>query len=586
MSSDEIREKYLRFFEKKGHKKIEPSPLVLENDPTTLFTSAGMQPLIPYLKGEAHPKGKRLVDSQPALRLQDIEEVGDNRHTTFFEMLGNWSLGDYFKKEQLEWCLEFFTQELGLPKEKLWVSVFEGSKEVAKDIESEKIWKSLGIPDERIYFYGVDKNWWSRSGEPGFMPPGEIGGPDSEVFFDFGTKHDPKYGKECHPNCQCGRFMEIGNSVFIEYEKNEDGTLTELPQKNVDFGGGLERISAVVNGVPDIFRIDRYQKAIKELETQTKVKYGSSKDSDIAFRTIADHFRAAMALISEGVVPANKLQGYVLRRLLRRAGARMRKFSGVGVTQLSKKVASTFPNGQKAEDIIGEEMEKFTQILDTGAQLIKKNPDIKPFDLYQSYGLPYEITSEIFLESGKALDNEDKEEFEAKLKKHQEDSRTASAGMFKGGLADSSKEVTKLHTATHLLHSSLRKVLGEGVSQKGSNITAERLRFDFSFPDKLTETQLKEVEGAMNEQIKKDLPVGFEEKSLTEAQEEGALAFFGEKYGAKIKVYTIGDPRGDWFSKEVCGGPHVTHLGEVGNVKIIKQEKVGSGVVRIYAGVE
>ncbi|KKU47197.1 MAG: alanyl-tRNA synthetase [Candidatus Woesebacteria bacterium GW2011_GWF2_46_8] len=319
MSSDEIREKYLKFFEERGHARIEPSPLVLEKDPTTLFTSAGMQPLVPYLKGEPHPKGKRLVDIQPSFRTVDIDEVGDNRHLTFFEMLGNWSLGDYFKKDQLEWCLEFFVKELGLAKDKLWVSVFEGTKEVPKDTESAEVWKSLGIPEDRIFSYGVKENWWSRSGPPESMPPREIGGPDSEVFFEFDIPHDPKFGEKCHPNCNCGRFIEIGNSVFIEYQKNEDRTLTELPQKNVDFGGGLERIAAAVNRTPDIFQTDIFKPTITKLEEETKNKYGETEEKDRRFRIIADHLRAAVAMASEGVYPSNKQQGYILRRLTRRA---------------------------------------------------------------------------------------------------------------------------------------------------------------------------------------------------------------------------------------------------------------------------
>lgn len=570
MTSDQVREKYLKFFigRPRNHREISPAPLVLEGDPTTLFTSAGMQPLVPHLKGKIHPRGKRLVDSQPSLRLQDIEEVGDNRHITFFEMLGNWSLGDYFKKEQIPWIFEFFTKELNLPKGRLWVSAFEGNKDVPKDTESFELWKSLGIPEERICFYGADKNWWSRSGSPANMPAGEIGGPTSEIFFDFETKHDPKYGKECHPNCDCGRFLEIGNSVFMCYEKTEDGGLKELPQKNVDFGGGLERITMAVNGVQDIFQIDIYESILTKIEKAVGIKYEMNKK---AFRIMADHLRVAEAIISEGIYPSNKLQGYVLRRLIRRSALQFRVLmSDFTETDFSK------ISGNK---IILEEVNKFRKSLERGLKEIEKLEKVtgkSAFDLYQNYGFPLEMTLEILSQKGKSVD---RDEFEKEFEKHKELSRTASAGMFKGGLADASENVTKLHTATHLLHASLRKILGESVSQKGSNITAERLRFDFSYSQKLTDEQLTQVEDSINLQIENDLPVKSEVMSLDKAIATDALHFFAEKYGKEVRVYTIGD-----FSREVCGGPHVGHTGEIGRVRIIKQEKVGSGIVRIYVG--
>ena len=594
MNSDEIREKYLKFFVSRGHAKISPSPLVLEDDPTTLFTSAGMQPLVPYLKGEPHPKGKKLVDIQPSFRTVDIDEIGDNRHLTFFEMLGNWSLGDYFKKEQLGWCLEFFTKELGLAKDKLWVSVFEGTKDVPKDEESIEIWKSLGIPEERISAYGVDKNWWSRSGPPGAMPAGEIGGPDSEVFFDFGTAHDPKFGKVCHPNCECGRFIEIGNSVFIQYQKNEDGTLSELPQKNVDFGGGLERIAAAVNGHPDVFLTDIYEPVLEKIYKGTGIKYGEDSAKDRSFRIVVDHLRASCAMIAEGLEPSNKLQGYVLRRLIRRAALHLNKIgvpAGIAsnaLEPLADGISKNYPNADFIKRILTEESIRFGNTLQKGLGklelLIQKGEEISghtAFDLYQTDGFPLELTLEILKERGKEFTETEEKKFEEEFEKHRELSRSASAGMFKGGLADTSEEVTKLHTATHLLHAALRKVLGETVSQKGSNITAERLRFDFSHPQKLTDTEIKKVEKLVNEVVEKNLPVSFEEKSLDEALAEGALAFFGERYAGKVKVYTIGD-----FSKEVCGGPHVTKTSEIGRVRIVKQEKLGAGVVRIYATAE
>ncbi|MFZ5933122.1 MAG: alanine--tRNA ligase [Patescibacteria group bacterium] len=581
MSSDEIRKKYLKFFEKRGHVRISPSPLVLENDPTTLFTSAGMQPLIPYLKGERHPKGKRLVDTQPSFRTVDIEEIGDNRHLTFFEMLGNWSLGDYFKKEQLAWCLEFFTEELGLPQEKLWVSVFAGTKEVPKDLESAEIWKGLGIPEERIFYYGAQENWWSRSGTPEAMPAGEIGGPDSEIFYEFNLPHDRKFGKECHPNCQCGRFIEIGNSVFIQYEKQADGSLKELPQKNVDFGGGLERVAAAVNGKPDVFEIDIFEPLINVIESKVGENYGGNEEKNRRFRIIADHMRAAVAIASEGVFSSNKQQGYVLRRLIRRAALNMQRLVGGSPRNLSESIVAVLTAKEEIVEAIAEEVGKFELVIAKGKALVKGNPHLDPFNLFQSYGIPFEVAEELLREEGRKLDEKDRKDFAEKFKKHQELSRELSAGIFKGGLFNTSKEVIKLHTATHLLHAALRKILGEHVSQKGSNITTERLRFDFSHPQKLTAEEIKKVEELVNEQIKRDLPISSAEKTLDEALAEGALAFFGEKYGEKVKVYSIGD-----FSKEVCGGPHVSQTAEVGRVRIIKQEKLGGEVVRIYATTE
>jgi alanyl-tRNA synthetase len=590
MTSDEIRRKFIDFFksEPRNHREISPAPLIPPDDPTTLFTSSGMQQLIPYLTGESHAEGKRLVNSQPCLRLEDIDEVGDNRHTTFFKMLGNWSLGDYFKKEQLNWFWEFLTKELNLPEERIWVSVFEGTKRIPKDEESAKIWKEIGVPEERIHFYGVKENWWSRSGPPDKMPAGEIGGPDSEVFFEFTqVKHNPKFGKECHPNCECGRFLEIGNSVFIQYIKEKGGSLKELPQKNVDFGGGLERMVAAVNNNPDIFQIDVFKPVIETISKETGIEYGKDEKTDRNFRIIADHFRAAIELIKEGVEPNNKLQGYILRRLIRKAALRVRDFPGdISSVGLSKNISNSMGD-VKVSTVLAEEVKNFENVLDKGSQLVTKNKDIKPFDLYQTYGIPFEVSQELFLKiRGEKLSKQDKEEFEKEFEKHQKLSRTASAGMFKGGLADKSEETKRLHTTTHLLHASLRKVLGDHVQQKGSNVTAERLRFDFSHPQKLTDEELKKVEALINEQIKKDLPVTQKTETFKEAKDEGALAFFGEKYGEKVKVYTIGDPEGKWFSKEVCGGPHVAHTGEIGHVKIFKQEKIGSGLMRIYAKAE
>ncbi|OGY17057.1 MAG: hypothetical protein A2784_04740 [Candidatus Chisholmbacteria bacterium RIFCSPHIGHO2_01_FULL_48_12] len=552
MKSGDIREKYLKFFEGRGHKIIPAAPLVLADDPTTLFTSSGMQPLVPYLLGQSHPAGKRLVDSQPCFRAQDIEEVGNNRHTTFFEMLGNWSLGDYFKQEQLAWFWEFLTDELGLPPERLVVTVFEGNADVPRDEESAQIWKSLGM--KRIFYYGVDKNWWSRSGVPAAMPAGEPGGPDSEVFFEFtDVLHDPKQGKECHPNCDCGRFLEIGNSVFMQYQKQADGSLQELAQKNVDFGGGLERLTAAGSDEPDIFKIDIFMSMRKRLENDLG-------DSQV-LRIVLDHMRAAEAIIEAGVIPSNKEQGYMLRRLIRRA------------TLQAKLVNVNL--GEKIDNpVIGEEIGKFKQTLSKGLKLVGK---ISPFDLWQSYGFPPEATQELLNQQGESVDWK---KFERQKLKHQEKSRTAAAGKFAGGLADRSEAVTKLHTATHLLYAALRQTLGSHVRQEGSNITAERLRFDFSHPRAVTAEEIRAVENLINAKIKANLPVVKTIEDRDQALASGAVAFFREKYGDKVSVYTIGN-----FSRELCGGPHVTSTGTIGSVKIEKVQAIGSGRKRIYATV-
>lgn len=602
MTINEIRSKYLNFFENKGHKIIPPAPLVLQNDSTTLFTSSGMQPLVPYLMGQPHPEGRRVVDSQPSIRTQDIEEVGDNRHTTFFEMLGNWSFGDYFKKEQLPWIWEFITGELALPKEKLYVSVFQGNESVPKDTESLEIWKSLGIAGDHIFEYGDKKNWWSRSGTPDKMPVGEIGGPDSEIFFDFGQElglHEKSEWKDekCHPNCDCGRFLEIGNSVFIQYKKRQDGSLEELPQKNVDFGGGLERLSAATINNPDVFRIDIFGDVIDHIAKDIDKKYDEVKNSH-SIRIIADHIRAAVFLIAGGVTPSNKQQGYILRRLLRRSILKAQQLRGdisqplgedfynVIVDKYISKYAEVYPHLLEQQkfiySVVADENEKFGKSLARGLREFEKSIGINgkvAFDLFQSHGFPFELTLELAQEKGQKVDVE---EFKKEFEKHQEKSRTASAGTFKGGLADQSEKTTALHTATHLLHSALRKVVGDHVQQKGSNITSERLRFDFVHDAKLTDEQIKQITKLIDEQIDKDLAVTRQEMTLSEAKEKGALAFFGEKYGDSVSVYSIGD-----FSKEVCGGPHVARLSALGgHVTITKQDNVGAGVRRVYAEIK
>jgi alanyl-tRNA synthetase len=597
MTTKEIREKYLKFFKKRGHIEITPSPLVIESDPTTLFTSSGMQPLVPYLKGEKHPDGKRLVDIQPSLRLQDLEEVGDNCHTTFFEMLGNWSLGDYFKEEQLPWIWEFLTKELGLNPKRLYVSVFDGNDQVPKDTESYKIWQKIGLSKDHIHFYDATKNWWSRAGEPSKMPVGEIGGPDSEIFYEFDIPHNPDFGKICHSNCQCGKFLEIGNSVFMQFKKVSETKLKELPNKNVDFGGGLERISAAVNGDPDVFKIDIFDAIIKKVEKEVNFNYGADPKKDRSFRIIADHLRASCNLLAEGVIPSNKLHGYALRRLVRRAMFHFHLLgsgiSGGAVSHVAESLRGEYPNIDKNWDFIEENLNaeaiRFESALKRGlARLTKAVSDgIKidgkfAFDLYQNDGFPLELTMEILSQNGINFTAVEKNSFASEFEKHKENSRSMSAGIFKGGLESKSDEtITKLHTVTHLLHAALRQILGEHVSQKGSHITAERLRFDFSHTNKLTDEEVKKVEDLINEQIKKGLPVSFKTETLTKAIAEGVLHFFGEKYGKEVKVYSIGD-----FSKEVCGGPHIDNTSELTRVRINKQEKIGSGVIRIYAVLE
>jgi len=591
VSANDVRAKYLKFFKDRGHIEIPSAPLVPENDPTTLFTGFGMQPMLPYLLGQPHPLGTRLVDSQKCFRSQDIEEVGDNCHTTFFEMLGNWSLGDYFKAEQQAWIWEFFTKELGLDPKRLYVSVFEGNNQVPRDEEAADNWKKLGVSSEHIFYYGVEKNWWARSSYAS-MPIGEPGGPDSEVFYDFGTPHDPKFGDSCHPNCDCGRFLEIGNNVFMTYQKTKDG-FEPLAKKNIDFGGGLERITAAVNHDPDIFKTDLFSIILKTVEDYTDKKYSDDQNKP-AMRTITDHLKAATFLMVDGVTPSNKTQGYFLRRLLRRAAVKMHQLKGgltpiPGFQAICHSVLETYrdtvyfeesKDRETVRSIIEEEMSKFSDTLDRGLREFNKYQDnqlnaLNAFNLYQTYGFPYEVTEELFKQKGKDLD---KNEFDHINERHKKLSRTASASMFKGGLQDQSEIVTKYHTATHLLHAALRRVLGIHVSQKGSNITVERLRFDFSHPEKLTDDKIKQVEEIVNKKIGEDIKIERVEMPKAQALAEGALAFFPEKYPEVTSVYSIGD-----FSQELCGGPHVQSTGEIGRIKITRQEAVSAGVRRIYA---
>ena len=590
MTVQELRQKYLDFFVSKGHQIIPPAPLIPENDPTTLFNSCGMQQLVPYLLGKKHPLGTRLVDSQPSLRLHgfndDIDEVGDNRHTTFFEMLGNWSLGDYFKKEQLTWIWEFLTKNLSLPKDKLYVTVFAGNKDAPEDKDSIKIWKDLGVPDNHIHKYDDTKNWWSRSGPPNKMPTGEPGGTTSEIFFEFTQiKHNSKFGETCHPNCDCGRFLEIGNCVFMEYKKEADGSLSKLPKKNVDFGGGLERLLATTLNEPDIFRTELFYPLIQELEKASNTKYENNKPG---MQVAVDHLKATTFLIAQGLEPSNKQQGYILRRLIRRAVLKMR---GLGIKDFSKttsniisKISETYSesylevkNTKKIFSTLTAEIDRFEKTLNKGLREFNKLSKIDgktAFNLFQTYGFPFEITEELVKEKGLSVS---REQFTKELEKHQKLSRTASAGMFKGGLADHSEITTRYHTATHLLHQAMRDVLGNHIQQAGSNITSDRLRFDFTHPKALSDKEILRIEKLINQKIKENLPVTHKEMPYQDALGTGVLAFFKQKYPEQVTVYSIGK-----YSKELCGGPHVKNTGQIGKIKVDKQKVLGQGLRRVY----
>ena len=637
MTVAEVRKKYLEFFKRRGHAIIPSASLVPENDPTTLFTGSGMQPMIPYLLGQPHPLGRKIANSQKCFRAQDIEEVGDNRHTTFFEMLGNWSLGDpstgvragYWKKEQLSWIFEFLVDHLGLDPRRLYVTVFAGDEAsgIPMDTESAEILKKLfskrgiearevdmmlpppptpplkrGEGEPRIFYYGVEKNWWSRSGTPDKMPIGEPGGPDSEIFYEFTQiAHDKKFGDECHPNCDCGRFMEIGNSVFMEYRKvvNEKNTTTttppyghpssteegrrgnsvfeKLPQRNVDFGGGLERITAAVNDEPDVFKLDVFTEKIRQWEKESG-KSHSDESNQRAFRIVADHTRAAEMLAADGVTPSNLGQGYVLRRLLRRAifyadqlGIKL----GEQFREEEEKFRRTLENGLKEFDRIVHPL-----LIAPSKEGERKVSGADSFALFSTFGLPIDMIVDIAKKKEFAVDVAG---FEQEFKRHQEISRAGLEKKFKGGLADTSESSVRYHTATHLLHQALRDVLGKDVQQKGSNITPERLRFDFAFPRKMTEEEKKKVEDIVNEKIRANLPVHKVTLPLEDAKKSGALHFFDEKYPDEVLVHYIGDSLENAYSKEFCGGPHVTNTGVLGSFKIVKEEAVGAGARRIKA---
>ncbi len=654
MNAQEIRNRYLKFFEERGHAVIPRAKVVPENDPSTLFTGSGMQPMIPYLLGEKHPAGVRLADSQTCLRAQDIEEVGDNRHTTFFEMLGNWSLGDYFKQEQVPWMFEFLTEVVKLDPSKLYVTCFIGAPEydIPKDTEAAELWAKLfadkglsnGVADigseedgykrgikegERIFYYDGSKNWWSRNGKPETTPVGDPCGPDSEMFYDFGTPHNPEYGEHCHPNCDCGRFMEIGNNVFMAYRKEAEGKFVPLEKPNIDHGSGLERIAAAAIDDPDVFKISVMWPIIQALEKLSGKSYDANQAS---MRVIADHLRAATFMAVDGIVPSNKQQGYVMRRLVRRA---MIKAFDLGIEQnflenvvpvIAGLYRNDFPEVEANEEqiiaVLVKEEKAFRQTLRKGLKeferLFAPAPVISTeverssqnqkeylsttsptplkmttgevlFTLYDTYGFPVELSVEEAFKRGVDLDQDWQAQFDAKMAEQRARSQTAAKGVFKGGLGGQSEIHKKYHTATHLMYQALRDVLGTHVVQHGSNITEERLRFDFSHGEKMTPEQIQQVEDIVNEQIGKDLKVSFAEYPTAEATGPlGALGQFGDRYGDTVKVYKmIADGAEKPFSFEICGGPHVDHTLQLfednRRFKIIKEESSSAGIRRIKA---
>lgn len=633
-TSADIRKAYLDFYVERDHAVVPSASLVPENDPTTLFTGSGMQPLLPYLLGAPHPKGKRIVDSQKSFRAADIEEVGDNRHTTFFEMLGNWSLGDYFKQEQLPWVFSFLTEKVGLDPKRIYVTVFDGAPEIgiARDEEAIQIWQklfgNLGIDahfvpigseehgyqvgmrgnlpeghEGRIFSYDAKKNWWSRAGVPGNMPEGEPGGPDSELFYDFGTPHDPKWGTHCHPNCDCGRFMEIGNSVFMEYVK-KNGAFEKLAQQNVDFGGGLERIVAAANNNPDVFKIDTLWAVIDMIQARSGTLY---TDNIIALRVIADHLRGTVFMITDGVLPSNTERGYFLRRLIRRA---VRFCDMVGFPEgqlhtLARPIADSYGSHYpeivdslvSIERTIAEEEAKFRETLARGLKEFEKltKGDVvsghDAYILFTTHGFPLELTVELAKEHGATVDVES---FKKEMDSHRDLSRAGAEQKFKGGLADQSEATVRLHTTHHLLLKALQMVLGDHVKQRGSNITGERLRIDFSHTEKMTDEQKLQVEKIVNDKIKEHLPMIRSTLPLVEAEKLNAQREFGAKYPDVVSVFSLGPvgateaaPHYDSaFSIEFCGGPHVSNTADIekgGVFKIQKEEAVAAGIRRIKA---
>lgn len=592
ITSEFLREKYLGFFAERGHAVIQSASLIPENDPSVLFTTAGMHPLIPYLMGQSHPKGHRLTDVQKCVRTGDIEEVGDDSHLTFFEMLGNWSLGDYFNHQSIKWSYEFLTSKkyLGLDPDRISVTVFAGDDDAPRDEDSAKVWEECGIPKERIYFLPKKHNWWI-AGTTGPC------GPDTEIFWDTGK---PACSDHCDPSCDCGKYLEIWNNVFMQFNRQADGTYLPLTQKNVDTGMGLERTVCVLNGFKSVYDIDLFQGAFAKIEELSGKKYNSDPKTMRAMRIIADHVRTSTFLLGDpvGVVPSNVDQGYVLRRLIRRA-VRMANSLGMpkgSISEIAKVYIDVYKdvypeltqNHDKIIDELNKEEDKFSKTLVAGEKEFTKVishiqgnvvPGGTAFKLYDTFGFPIEMTEELAAENGYTVDVEG---FKQKFAEHQAKSHAGSEQRFKGGMAEGGGiETTYLHTATHLLQAALRKVLGDEVKQKGSNITPERLRFDFSFSRPMTAEEIAETQRLVNDAIQRDLPITCEEMPVEEARKTGAIGLFGDKYGEVVKVYTMGD-----FSKEICGGPHAEHTGQLGHFVIQKEQSSSSGVRRIKAILE
>jgi alanyl-tRNA synthetase len=624
MDTQTIRKKYLEFMREHGHVVVPRSQLVPHEDASTLFTGSGMQPMIPYLLGAKHPKGTKITDSQTVFRVVDIEEVGDNSHCTYYEMLGNWSLGDYFKREQLTWIFEFCVEVIGLNPERMYPTCYigNGEFEIPKDEEAAQIWQELfetkgiktkvvdvgssadgyrkGMLGGRIFYYDGKENWWSRGSAEAGTPVGDPCGPDSEIMYEFpGIEHDLKYGPNCHPACDCGRFIEIGNSVFMGYKRTSKG-FEKLSKPNIDFGGGLERIAAAAEGSGDMYKISVLWPIVERIQELSGKSY---EDYTKAMRVIADHSRAAVWLAVDGVVPSNTQQGYVMRRLMRRA-IRYGLELGIANDLFSQLIPTIvqiyeldFPevNDQKemVADLLDKEEKLFRQTLRNGVKEFSKmtsNGSLTGehvFALHDTYGFPAELSIEEATLNNVQVDENWRPEFDRLMNEQKERSRTATQGQFKGGLGGHSEMHKKYHTATHLMYKALRIVLGDHVIQRGSNITEERLRFDFSHAEKMTSEQIAEVESIVNEQIKRDLPMTWQERDTKEALEAGVLGAFGHKYGDTVKVYTAGDPNDEWFSMEICGGPHVDHTSELAEsgkkFKITKEEASSAGIRRIKA---
>ncbi len=602
-TSQSLREMYLNFFKERGHKVIPSASLIPEYDPTVLFTTAGMHPLVPYLLGEKHPAGNRLTDGQKCVRTADIDDVGDERHCTFFEMLGNWSLGDYFKKEMIPWSYEFLTGEnyLGIPSDKIAVTVFGGDESIPRDDEAAALWEQAGIKKENIYYMPRENNWWGPAGLTGPC------GTDTEMF----VIRKPKCSPECNPDCNCGAFLEIWNDVFMRFNKTADGTFEELSQKNVDTGMGLERALCVLSGKSSVYETDIFENAIKEITALTGKTYGESEEITRAFRVLLDHTRTATFMIGDekGIVPSNTDQGYILRRIIRRAvrfgrkidlpEGSLAKISSTFIEQYKNVYPELQINAEKIADELNKEEAKFSKTLQQGlkefekcigglerknAFMKEKDPAYVPetviagkaaFRLYDTYGFPVEITAEMAKERGFGVDMDG---YNAAFEEHQSKSKAGSEQKFACGLADHKEETTNLHTATHLLHAALKQVCSPDVNQKGSNITEERLRFDFNYPQPLTAEQIKAVEDLVNEKIREDIPVVMQELSIEEAKAEGFTGLFESKYGERVKTYTIGN-----FSKEICGGPHAESTGKLGKFKIQKEQSSSAGIRRIKA---